>query len=130
MLRFPALLTLFAAAPAAAGPLTVHMGESWIFSVHNGEPVNARQVRAAARPTRGELKVSVQPMMGTTMSVVNYTRHDYAYRATLLADGKPVEAKSCAVPANGRLAIERWSRRVSAITLSNFRAAPAGSLCP
>lgn len=130
MLRFPALLTLFTVAPATAGSLTVHMGESWIFSVRDGEPINARKVGAAATPTRGQLKVSVQPTMGTTMSVINYSRHDYSYRATLLVDGKPVEAKSCAVPANGRLAIEHWSRRVSAVTLSNFRAAPAGSLCP
>lgn len=130
MIRILALLTLAAAMPASAAPLTVRMGENWIFSVRNGEPVNARKVGTAASPAHNQFKVSLQPMMGTTMTVINNSRHDYAYRATLVVDGKPAEAKSCAVPANGRLAIEHWLKTVSAVTLSHFRAAPAGSLCP
>lgn len=130
MMRIFALLTLFGAAPVAAGPLTINMGESWIFSIRGGSPVNARKVGAETIPTRNQLKVSLQPLMGTTMTVTNNSRHDYAYRATLIINGKPAEAKSCAVPANGRLAIEHWPKPVAAVTLSHFRAAPAGSLCP
>jgi hypothetical protein len=69
--------------------------------------------------------------MGTTMTIANNSKSDYAYRATLvLPDGKAGPAKSCAVPANGRLAIEHWTQKVSAVRLSDFKAAPAGSLCP
>ncbi len=130
MIRFLPVLALLAASPVSAKPLTVQMGETWVFSVRNGEPANARKIAASASPARNQFKVTLQPLMGTTMTVINNSRHDYAYRATLLVDGKPVEAKSCAVPANGRLAIEHWAKRVSAVTLSHFRAAPAGSLCP
>lgn len=129
-MRILALLPLFAAVPAAPAPLTVRMGESWVFSVRNGEPVNARKVGNAVPPAHSQFRVSLQPMLGTTMTVINNSRHDYAYRATLVVDGKPAEAKSCAVPANGRLAIEHWPKPVSAVILSHFRAAPAGSLCP
>jgi hypothetical protein len=77
------------------------------------------------------LKVSLSALMGTTMTVSNNSRFDYAYRATLvLPDGKAGPAKSCAVPANGRLAIEHWPQRVAAVRLSEFKPAPAGSLCP
>jgi hypothetical protein len=130
MMRILALLSLLAAVPAAPAPLAVRMGESWVFSVRDGEPVNARKVGNTATPAHNQIRVSLQPMMGTTMTVTNNSPHDYAYRATLVVDGKPAEAKSCAVPANGRLAIEHWPKPVSAVILSHFRAAPAGSLCP
>lgn len=126
-----ALLALLAASPVLAKPLTVRMGESWIFTVAKGQPANARRVEATAAPSPGEIKVTVQPLMGTTMSVTNNSKFDYAYRARLiLPDGKPSPAKSCAVPANGRLAVEHWPRRVAAVRVSDFKRAAAGSLCP
>jgi len=65
------------------------------------------------------------------MTLTNNSQFDYAYRATLLLPGgKTGPAKSCAVPANGRLAIEHWPRTVAAVRLSDFKPAPAGSLCP
>jgi hypothetical protein len=77
------------------------------------------------------MKVSLSPLMGTTMTVTNNSQYDYAYRASLiLPDGKAGPAKSCAVPAHGKLAIEHWPQRVAAIRLSDFKPAPAGSLCP
>jgi hypothetical protein len=131
MIRFLALTALFTAAPISAKPLTVHMGETWIFSVERGQPAKARKVAANAGPGRNQIKVSVQPLMGTTMSVTNNSPVDYAYRATLLMPGgKAGAAKLCAVPANGRLAIEHWPRPVAAVRLSDFKPAPAGSLCP
>ena len=75
--------------------------------------------------------VTLRPLMGTTMTITNNSNYDYAYRATLiLPDGKTGASKSCAVPANGKLAMEHWSKPVAAVRLSDFRRAPAGSLCP
>ena len=128
VLSFAALLV---ASPLAAKPLTVHMGETWIFAVSSGQPAKARKVDAKIAPASGEMKVSLSSLMGTTMTIANNSKYDYAYRATLvLTDGKTGPAKSCAVPANGRLAIEHWTQKVSAIRLSDFKPAPAGSLCP
>ena len=128
---FLVFLALLAAPPLSAKPLTVHMGETWVFAVANGQPSKPRKVDGKVEPARGEMKVTLQPMMGTTMTVSNNSKFDYAYRATLvLPDGKTGPAKSCAVPANGRLAIEHWPNRVSAVRLSDFKRAPAGSLCP
>ena len=131
-MRFAALaLLLLAAAPVAAKSLTVRTGETWIFTVANGQPATARKVDAKSSPRSGEMKVSLRSLMGTTMTVSNNSQFDYAYRATLiLPGGKAGPAKSCAVPANGRLAMEHWQQRVAAVRLSDFRQAPAGSLCP
>ncbi len=126
-----ALLALLAASPVSAKTLTVRMGETWVFSVERGQPVKSRKVAATSVPASGEIKVSLQPLVGTTMSVINNSRFDYAYRATLiLPGGRTGPAKSCAVPANGRMATEHWPRPVAAVRLSHFRPAPAGSLCP
>ena len=128
---FLACLALLAASPVAAGPLTVRMGETWVFTVTNGQPAKARRAEARMSPKAGEMKVSLSPLMGTTMTISNNSRFDYAYRATLfLPGGKTGPAKSCAVPAHGRLAMEHWKQRVAAVRLSDFKPAPAGSLCP
>ena len=127
----PALILAAFAAPLSAKPLTVRMGETWVFAVRAGASVDARKVAATTAPSRGQFKVSLQPMLGSTMTVTNNSRFDYAYRATLvLQNGRPGAAKSCAVPANGRVAIEHWSRPVVAVRLDRFKPAPAGSLCP
>ena len=126
-----ALLALVAASPVSAKPLTVRMGETWVFTVAKGQPAKARKVDAKASPAPGEMKVTLSPLMGTTMTISNNSKFDYAYRATLvLPGGKAGPAKSCAVPANGRLAMEHWQQRVAAVRLSDFKPAPAGSLCP
>ncbi len=127
----PALILAALAAPLSAKPLTVRMGETWLFAVRAGSPVAARKVGAATTPAPGQFKVSLQPMLGSTMTMTNNSRFDYAYRATLvLPTGKPGAAKSCAVPANGRVAIEHWNKAVAAVRLDRFKPAPAGSLCP
>jgi hypothetical protein len=131
MFRLLPIFALLAATPVSAKPLTVRMGETWLFTVANGQPAKARQADAEAAPARGEMKVTLSALMGTTMTVSNNSKFDYAYRATLvLPGGKTGPAKSCAVPANGRLAMEHWRQKVTAVRLSDFRRAPAGSLCP
>ncbi len=128
---FSALILAALAAPLSAKPLTVRMGETWVFAVRKGSPVEARKVAATATPATGQFKVSLQPMLGSTMTITNNSRFDYAYRATLvLPTGKPGATKACAVPANGRVAIEQWTRPIAAIRLDRFKPAPAGSLCP
>ena len=132
-MRFLTLLFvgLLVAAPACAKPLTVRMGETWVFTIADGQPAKARKADAKASPARGEMKVTLSPLMGSTMTISNNSRFDYAYRATLvLPGGKAGPAKSCAVPANGRLAMEHWKEQVAAVRLSDFKPAPAGSLCP
>ena len=124
-------LALLAAAPVSAKPLTVRTGETWIFTVERGQPAKARKVLPAAAPAPGEIKVTVQPLMGTTMTVTNNSRFDYSYRAMFIQpDGTVGLSKTCAVPAHGKPAMEHWPKRVAAVRLSNFRRAPAGSLCP
>jgi hypothetical protein len=126
-----ASLALLAAAPVSAKSLTVRMGETWVFNVAHGQPANARKAAPAARPANGEIKVTLSPLMGTTLTISNNSKFDYGYRATLiLPNGKAGPGKSCAVPANGRLAMEHWPQRVAAVRLGNFKQAPAGSLCP
>ena len=124
-------LTALAAAPLPAKSLTIRMGETWVFAVRHGAPVDARKVTPATRALSGQFKVSLQPLFGSTMTITNASRFDYAYRATLLLPtGKPGPAKSCAVPANGQVAIEHWPTRVAAVSLDRFKPARAGSLCP
>ncbi len=128
---FSALILAGIAAPLSAKPLTVRMGETWVFAVRKGSPVEARKVAASSTPATGQFKVSLQPMLGSTMTITNNSRFDYAYRATLvLPTGKPGATKACAVPANGRVAIEQWTRPIAAIRLDRFKPAPVGSLCP
>ena len=127
----PALILAALAAPSSAKPLTVRMGESWVFAVRGGTPVDARKVATTTAPSPGQFKVSLQPLLGSTMTMTNNSRFNYAYRATLvLPSGKPGAAKACAVPANGRIAIEQWTRPIAAVRLDRFTRAPAGSLCP
>ena len=102
-----------------------------MFAVKGGSPVEARKVPATTAPRPGQFKVSLQSLFGATMTIVNASRFDYAYRATLvLPSGKAGAAKSCAVPANGKIAIEHWTTPVIAVHLDRFKPAPAGSLCP
>ena len=127
----PALILAALAAPLSARSLTVRMGETWVFAERGGSPVEARKVAVITAPAPGQFKVSLQPMLGATMTMTNNSRFDYAYRATLiLPSGKPGAAKSCAVPANGRTAIEQWTKPIAAVRLDRFKRAPAGSLCP
>ena len=124
-------MLLIAASPVSAKGLTVRMGETWIFAIDRGQPAHARKVAVTASPAPNQIKVSVQPMMGTTMTVTNNSKFDYAYRAMLvMPGGKGGASKVCVVPAHGRVAFEHWPKPVAAVRLSDFKPAPAGALCP
>ena len=70
--------------------------------------------RNAISTSRSAVGNSAEPLTtcartATCASIANNSRFDYAYRATLVLPGnKTGPGKSCAVPANGRLAIEHW----------------------
>ncbi len=115
-----ALSVLLTAALAAS--LTVQPGETWLFRVAHGRPVEARRVTAAAIPAPGQIKLGAKRMMGTILTLTNNSRQAYTYRATLIAaDGKPIVAKSCVLPANNRLAMESWPQVAIAVRVSEFK---------
>ena len=123
-----AILLVLAAAPAQAAGLTVRMGETWFFSVKNGEPANARRVSSSAKIPKG-IKVSVRPLMGTSMVVTNNSPIAYTFRAELLSGGKASVARSCTLPANARPAFEQWQDKAEAVRISGFKAATADGRC-
>ena len=123
-------LLLSLGASATAAPLTVRAGETWVFSVRNGDPAGARKVAASAKAAKGQIKVSVRRLMGTSMFVTNNSGTAYVFRAQLLKDGKPVAAKSCTLPAKPHPVLEQWQQHADAVRISQFKPAPKDGSCP
>src|SRR5262245_65232402 len=128
--RIFSLLLLLAAAPLSAKPLTVKAGESWVFSLYRGEPVRARKVTPQTKPGPGQVMVTVTSMMGTTMTISSNNPVAYTYEAELVGTNKAVAARSCTLPANGRLSFENWPQKAVAVRLSHFRIADKDGACP
>jgi hypothetical protein len=109
-------------AAALAASLAVPSGETWLFRVKHGRPIEARRAQPGAVPARGEIRITARRMMGTTVTVLNNSRIAYTYRAVLIAaDGKTITAKSCVLPANNRLAMESWPQVAVAVRVSDFK---------
>jgi len=121
-------LTLFAV-PVQAAPLTVKTGETWLFRIKHGEPAQPRKVTPSAKIARGQIKVSVRAMMGTTMIVTNNSPIAYTFRAELLQGGKVVAPRPCTLPANARPIFEQWKEKADAVRIGNFTAASAEGRC-
>ena len=126
-LLFAALL--LSAAPAQAAGLTVRTGETWTFTVKNGEPAQARKVTASAKIPKGWIKVAVRAMLGTAMTVTNNSPIAYTFRAELLKDGKATAARPCTLPANARPIFEQWEQKADAVRISDFKAAGSDGHC-
>lgn len=124
-----ALAFLMLAAPAQAAPLTVKTGETWIFTIRSGQPAKARKVPPSAKIAKGQIKVSVRALMGTTMTVTNNSPIAYTFRAELLQDGKVVAPRPCTLPANARPIFEQWKEKAEAVRISSFTAATADGRC-
>ena len=124
-----AVALLLAAAPAQAAPLTVKTGETWVFTVKNGEPANARKAASSAKPAKGQIMVAVRAMMGTTMIVTNNSPVAYTFRAELLRGGKSVAARPCTLPANARPIFEQWQEKADAVRIGDFKVSKADGLC-
>ena len=128
------LIALTLAAPATAktgSGLTVPIGESWMFSIERGQPGHARKVTPTTRPRPGEIRLTLRSMIGTTMTVISNSPRSYTYRATLIGvGGKEIAAKSCALPADSRLAFESWPQTASAVRVSDFKITRDDAACP
>jgi hypothetical protein len=114
---------------ALAQPLTIRMGESWIFRVADGQPAGARKAEAASKPAKGELMASARSFLGTTLTVTNNSGVAYNYNAELLSGGKATAARSCALPAKPEPALEHWQQKADAVRIGNFRAAGTEGRC-
>ena len=128
--RIPGLMLLLIAAPLSAKPLTVNTGESWVFSLYRGEPVRARKATPQTKPGPGQVTVTVTSMMGTTMTISSNNPVGYTYQAELIGANHAVAARSCTLPANGRLSFENWPQKAVAVRLSHFRIAEKDGACP
>jgi hypothetical protein len=126
-LTFAALAALSTAATAA--PLTIHTGETWIFTIAEGQPANAHKTKATAKPGKGELMASARALLGTQLIVTNNTRTAYTYSAELLSGGKALAARACTLPAGGQPTLEHWSEKAEAVRIGNFRATGTEGRC-
>lgn len=119
-------LALAASAPAAA-PLTVPVGENWIFVIDQGQPAHARKVEASAKPPRGEVKATVRSLFGTMMTITNNSATGYTFKAELIgADGKAVTARTCTLPPGNQPALENWPQKAAAVRIGDFKPARGG----
>ena len=125
-------LALLATPSLAAKPagLTVKSGETWEFALSRGQPAQARKVSATSEPGEGRIRVTVRSMMGTTMTIVSNNPRPYTYTAELIGGTTTVPARSCTLPADGRLSFENWPQKADAIRLSNFKPAKREGSCP
>jgi hypothetical protein len=128
-MRLAAALLLLATAPAQAAGLTVRTGETWFFTIKDGEPANARRVSPSAKIPKGQIKVSVRPLLGTTMVVTNNSPIAYSFRAELLLEGKAILARSCTLPPNARPTFEQWQEKAEAVRIGSFKPASADGRC-
>ena len=112
-----------------AAPLTVRTGESWVFTVKDGDPANARQVSNSAKPAKGEVMVTIRALLGTAMFVTNNSRVAYTFRAELLRGGKAEAARACSLPANSKPIFEQWEKQADAVRIGNFVATGTEGRC-
>ena len=128
-MKLIAALLLIAAAPAQVAVLTVRTGETWLFTIKNGEPAQARKVTPSAKIGKGQIKVSVRPILGTAMTVTNNSPLAYTFRAELISGGKATLARSCTLPAKARPVFEQWEQKAEAVRISDFKVAGADGHC-
>lgn len=128
-MKLVAALLLMAAAPAQAAGLTVKMGETWLFTVKNGEPSNARKVPPSATIPKGQIKVAVRRLMGTAMTITNNSPIAYTFRAELISGGKATVGRSCTLPAKAQPAFEQWEQKAEAVRIGGFKIAGDDGHC-
>ena len=124
-----ALALIAIAVPVSADPLIVKTGETWLFSLDHGDPVRAHKADASARPAKGEVKIAVRALFGTTMTISNNSPQGYTFKAELIgADGKAVTARTCTLPPKNQPALESWPQKAVAVRIGSFKPANGG-LC-
>ena len=128
---FLSALLLFASqADAKSSGLTVKTGETWLFSLSAGQPVNAKRAHPDAKPAPGQIQVTVRSLLGTTMTLTSNNQQAYVYQAELVGSGKATPARSCTLPANNRLSFENWPQSATAVRIHDFRVATKDGSCP
>ena len=128
-MKLIAALVLIAAAPAQAAGLTVRTGETWLFTIKNGEPAQARKVTPSAKIGKRQIKVSVRSILGTAMTVTNNSPIAYTFRAELISGGKATVTRSCTLPAKARPVFEQWEQKADAVRISDFKVAGVDGRC-
>ena len=128
-MKLIAALVLIAAAPAQAAGLTVRTGETWLFTIKDGEPAQARKVTPSAKIGKRQIKVSVRSILGTAMTVTNNSPIAYTFRAELISGGKATVARSCTLPAKARPVFEQWEQKADAVRISDFKVAGVDGRC-
>ena len=128
-MKLIAALLLIAAAPAQAAGLTVSTGETWLFTIKDGEPAQARKVTPSAKIGKRQIKVSVRSILGTAMTVTNNSPIAYTFRAELISGGKATVARSCTLPAKARPVFEQWEQKADAVRISEFNVASTDGRC-
>ena len=128
MIRFLLGLAFVAlSAQATAEPLTVRVGETWLFAIDHGQPARARKVEPTAAPASGEVKVAVRTVFGTMMTISNNSDQGFTFQAQLVgSDGKAETARTCTLPPGNQPALESWPRKASAVRIGDFKAAKGG----
>lgn len=127
MKRFILAFALLAATRASADPLTVRIGETWLFTLDHGEPAHARKADAASKPAPGEVKVNVRSLFGTMMTISGNSPQGYTFQAQLVgADGKTVNVRACGLPPNNQPALESWPQKAAVVRISDFKPATGG----
>ncbi len=123
-----ALLLVLTPLAAEARPLTVRMGESWVFQIDKGEPVKARKVAGSAKPAKGEIMVTVKSFLGTMLTAVNGTGRGWTFKAELVSQGKASPARTCTLPPSRVPTMEQWQGKTAeAVRISGFRPATGGN---
>jgi hypothetical protein len=128
-MKLVAALLLVAASPVQAAGLTIQVGETWLFTLKNGEPANARKVAPSATIPKGQIKAAVRSILGTAMTVTNNSPIAYTFRAELVSGGKATVARSCTLPPNARPTFEQWEQKADAVRISGFKIADADGHC-
>jgi hypothetical protein len=89
--------------------------------------VRARKVGPTTAPARGEIKVAVRALFGTSMTITNNSPQGYTLQAQLIGtDGKAVSARMCGAPANNQPALESWPQKAAAVRIAGFKPAKGG----
>ncbi|MDF7777584.1 hypothetical protein P1X14_20175 [Sphingomonas sp. AOB5] len=137
--NFFACLALLLIAPLAAAQdaapqdqpgLIVRAGESWIFSIKDGQPADPRKVADDAKPAKGELMVTLDIAGATVMTVANNDEGWWNYRAFIVVKPghKGNRTSTCTLMNGGREAFEQWPEAIAAIRLADFTPAGDGDL--
>jgi hypothetical protein len=110
--------------------LFLRPGDSVIFTLEDGQPVNARPAAEGDQPTGGEIKAEMNVTGGQTMLVVkNGSDRAFNYRAFIVrkADDRGERTSVCTLQP-GLLMFESWPGRLPGLRISDFEPGESGQM--